>query len=109
MTERGGKWRCCAPQVENNGGIVPGGIDEKGAESPRFSIHHGIDPTVDRSITEKVASHRVNEYEGPRPPTLTYTCAPSSSCEDKLASNVGGFPLANTYVCILLFWIRGVA
>lgn len=94
--------------MENNGGIVPGGIDEKGAESPRFSIHHGIDPTA-RSITEKVVSHRVNEYEGPRPPTLTYTCAPSSSCEDKLASNVGGFPLANTYVCILLFWIRGVA
>lgn len=88
--------------MENNGGIVPGGIDEKGAESPRFSIHHGIDPTA-RSITEKVASHRVNEYEGPRPPTLTYTCAPSSSCEDKLASNVDGFSLANTYICILLF------
>lgn len=82
-----------------------------GRGNPRFSIHHGIDPTArSRKRSRPTAltntkDHALPLSPAPHPPLLAKTNWP----------HVGGHALPSRrtrqyiYIYILLFWIRGVA
>lgn len=79
-----------------------------GRGNPRFSIHHGIDPTArSRKRSRPTALTNTKDHALPLSP------APHPPRKDKLAPRrrprASLSPNAPIYIYILLFWIRGVA